>query len=41
MTTGLLLGSALFVIGALAASRNVLFLPAVLLAAAAAANAFL
>lgn len=40
MTLGLILGACLFIVAAVASEKNALWLPAVLLAAAAAANAF-
>lgn len=40
MTLGLVLAAALFIIGAVASEKNALWLPAILLLAAAAANAF-
>jgi hypothetical protein len=40
MTTGCILGACLFIAAALLSSKNVLWLPAVVLIAAAAANVF-
>lgn len=40
MTLGLILGAALFVVAAILSEKNALWLPVIVLAAAAAANAF-
>jgi hypothetical protein len=40
VTTGCILGACLFIVAALLSSKHVLWLPAVVLIAAAAANAF-